>query len=189
MEPDPLQWLWDGVNDFQTKFNDLRTRAMRNFQRPYDFSQHEDNCGLKNSQARMPCSCCKGSLTFDEARLVKEKLTGGRAMPNKKDRDFKSRFPRQHAGALKIARNCLVLAVIRKQYLLPLKPVPETTKRTFSSAAAVLYRVRSIIGELNSTTPSSSSRICVRSSSNRALRHRKHSARRRRPNANASTPS
>jgi len=29
-------------------------------------------------------------LTFDEARLVKEKLTGGRAMPNQKDRDFKA---------------------------------------------------------------------------------------------------
>jgi hypothetical protein len=38
----------------------------------------------------MPCSCCKGALTVDEARFVKEKLTGGRAMPNKKDRDFKA---------------------------------------------------------------------------------------------------
>ena len=26
----------------------------------------------------MPCSCSKGALTFDEARLVKDKLTGGR---------------------------------------------------------------------------------------------------------------
>ena len=86
MEPDPLQWLWDGVNYFLTKFNDLRTRAMRNFQRPFDsadVARHDDDCGLKNDQARMPCSCCKGALTFDEARFVKEKLTGGRAVPNR----------------------------------------------------------------------------------------------------------
>ena len=89
MDQDPLQWLWDGVNDFQTKFNDLRTRAMRNFQRPFDVAQHDGDCGLKNSQTCMPCSCCKGALTFDESRLVKEKLTGGRAMPNQKDRDLR----------------------------------------------------------------------------------------------------
>ena len=90
MESDPLQWLWDGVNDFQTKFNDLRTRAMRNFHRPFDVNQHDVDCGLKNAQTRMPCSCCKGALTFDEARLVKEKLAGDRATPNTKDRDFRA---------------------------------------------------------------------------------------------------
>ena len=88
MDPDPLQWLWDGVNDFQTKFNDLRTRAMRNFQRPADVARHDDDCGLKNSQTQLPCSCCKGALTFDEAGFVKEKLTGGRAVPNTKKRNF-----------------------------------------------------------------------------------------------------
>ena len=36
----------------------------------------------------MPCSCCKGALTFDEAHLVKEKLTGARAVPNPKPRKF-----------------------------------------------------------------------------------------------------
>jgi hypothetical protein len=79
MEQDPLQWLWDGVSDFQTKFNDLRTRAMRNFERPFDTAEHEVDCGLKNSETRMPCSCCKGALTFDEVRFVKEKLIGARA--------------------------------------------------------------------------------------------------------------
>jgi hypothetical protein len=93
MEQDPLQWLWDGVSDFQTKFNDLRTRAMRNFERPFDtadVARHEVDCGLKNSETRMPCSCCKGALTFGEARFVKEKLTGARAVPNSKDRKFEA---------------------------------------------------------------------------------------------------
>jgi hypothetical protein len=63
MDQDQLEWHWDGVNDFQTKFNDLRTRASRNFRLP--------------------------ALTFDEARFVKEKLTGGRAEPNTKPRKFK----------------------------------------------------------------------------------------------------
>ena len=52
---DPLQWLWDGVKDFQTQLNDLRTRTMRNFQRPLDDDGHDDDCGLKNSQSGMPC--------------------------------------------------------------------------------------------------------------------------------------
>ncbi len=34
----------------------------------------------------MPCSCCKGALKLDEARFVKEKLTGG--VPNTKTRKF-----------------------------------------------------------------------------------------------------
>jgi hypothetical protein len=67
MEPDQLQWLWDGVDEFQKKFNDLRERAERNFQRPFDVAEHDVNCGLKNSQTRMPCSCCKRALTFQEA--------------------------------------------------------------------------------------------------------------------------
>ena len=91
MASDPLQWLWNGVTDFQTKFEDLRTRARRNFQRPFDsadVARHDDDCGLRNSQTRMACSCCKGALTFNEARFVKEKLTGGRAVPNTKRRNF-----------------------------------------------------------------------------------------------------
>ncbi len=31
MDPDPLQWLWDGVSDFQTKFNDLHTAKFETF--------------------------------------------------------------------------------------------------------------------------------------------------------------
>jgi hypothetical protein len=93
MEQDPLQWLWDGVSDFQTKFNVLRTRAKRNFEQPFDTADvalHELDCGLKNSEIRMPCSGCKGALTFDEARFVKEKLTGARAVPNTKKRNFEA---------------------------------------------------------------------------------------------------
>ena len=90
---DPLQWLWNGIAEFQTKFEDLRTRAMRNFQLPLgsaEVAMHDDDCELKNPHNSMPCSCCKGALTFDEARLVKEKLTGGGAVPDPKDRDFKA---------------------------------------------------------------------------------------------------
>ncbi len=37
-------------------------------------------------------SCCKGALTFDKARLVKDKLTCSRAVtvPNQKERDFRA---------------------------------------------------------------------------------------------------
>ena len=80
-------------------------------------------------------------------------------------------FLRQHAGASRIARNCLVLAMTRKPYLQYLMPASTTTKRTFSLAAAGLYRVRSTIGEDCSTTPSNSSRVCARSSSNRTNLH------------------
>jgi hypothetical protein len=52
MDPDPLKWLWDGVSDFQTKFNDLHTRKIRNFHRPFDTAQHDANCGLKNEHTR-----------------------------------------------------------------------------------------------------------------------------------------
>ena len=38
----------------------------------------------------MPCSCCKGALTFDEVRFVKEKLIGARAVPNTKKRNFEA---------------------------------------------------------------------------------------------------
>ncbi len=44
MDQDPLQWLWDGVKDFQTKLNDLRTRASRNFRLPVDPAAHDDDC-------------------------------------------------------------------------------------------------------------------------------------------------
>ncbi len=56
----------------------------------FDVAEHDVNCGLKKFQTRMPCQCCKGALIFQEAKLIKEKLTGGSAMPNKKDRDFKT---------------------------------------------------------------------------------------------------
>ena len=85
---DPLQWLWDGVADFQSKIEDLRTRAERNFRLtfdPADVARHDDDCGLKKS---MPCSCCKGALTFEEAKVVKGKLTGVCADPNTKPRRF-----------------------------------------------------------------------------------------------------
>jgi hypothetical protein len=38
MDPDQLQWLWDGVDEFWIYFNDLceLERAVRNFQRPFD---------------------------------------------------------------------------------------------------------------------------------------------------------
>jgi hypothetical protein len=91
MDQDPLQWLWDGINVFQTKLDDLRTRAMRNFERPFDVTRHDVDCGLNNSQTRMPCSCGKGALTFEEARHVKDKLTGGRVNPGppQRARDFR----------------------------------------------------------------------------------------------------
>ena len=38
----------------------------------------------------MPCSCCKGALTFNEAHFVKEQLTGVRAVPNPKPRKFEN---------------------------------------------------------------------------------------------------
>ncbi len=82
---DPLKWLWD---DFQTKIEDLSTRTTRNFRLSFgyaDVARHDDDGGLKNRQTRMPCSCYKGALPFDEAHLVKEKLTGERAVPNKKN--------------------------------------------------------------------------------------------------------
>ena len=92
MASDPLQWLWDGVTDFQTKFEDLRTRAMRNFKRPFDaadVARYDEACRLKNTQTLLPCSCCKGALTFGKARfVVKEQLTGGRAEPNPKKNEL-----------------------------------------------------------------------------------------------------
>jgi hypothetical protein len=105
VEQDPLQWLWDGVTDFQTKFNDLGTRAMRNFRRAYDVAQHDENCGLKSAQSRIPCSCCKGSLTFQEANHVKQTLAAQRAAPSSKDRDFRA-VPAPSCWGLE---NCKVL--------------------------------------------------------------------------------
>ena len=74
MEADPLQWLWKDVDVFCDKINDLRTTAMRNFQRPFDATQHAVDCGRNDLHGRMPCSCCKGSFTFEEARHMKEKI-------------------------------------------------------------------------------------------------------------------
>jgi len=36
-----------------------------------------------------PCSCCKGSLTFEESHHVKQQLTGLREEPNPKAREFR----------------------------------------------------------------------------------------------------
>ncbi len=58
----------------------------------------------ESSNSHAICSCCKGALTFDEARLVKEKLTGGRVMLNQKDRDFK--FKAVPASACCSFENC-----------------------------------------------------------------------------------
>ncbi len=185
MELDHLQWLWNGVDDFQIKFNDLRERAVRNFQRPFDVAQHDVNCRVNNPQTRMPISCCKG-LTFKEARFVKEKLTGARAKPNPKDREFKP-VPAATCWGIKNCKNCLVLAMTRKLFLLHLKQELVKTKTIFFLEAGELYRWRSTTGEICSMTPSSSSRVCALSSSDRAPRHRKRSARRRRLKANAST--
>jgi hypothetical protein len=58
---------------------------MLNFERPFntaDVALHEVDCRLKISETRMPCSRCKGALTFGVACFVKEKLTGARAVPN-----------------------------------------------------------------------------------------------------------
>ena len=85
MDADPLQWLWKEVDAFGEKIKDLQTRAMRNFQRPFDASQHEVDCGRKDLNSRVPCSCCKGSFTFGEVRHVKEKLSSQPIQPNMKD--------------------------------------------------------------------------------------------------------
>jgi hypothetical protein len=87
MEADPLQWLWNlnDVDALRDKINDLRTRTMRNFQRPsgFDASQHEVDCGRNDLHShRMPCSCCKGSFTFEEARHLKGKVASQPIQPN-----------------------------------------------------------------------------------------------------------
>jgi hypothetical protein len=105
---DPLQWLWDGVADFQSKVEDLRTRAERNFRLtfdPADVARHADDCGLKKS---MPCSCCKGALTFEEAKVVKGKLTGVRADPNTKPRRYDA-VPATTGWGVEICRDFLGL--------------------------------------------------------------------------------
>ena len=188
MDPDPLQWLWDGVNEFQIKFNDLRTRASRNFKRPFDVAQHDVHCGLNNSQTQIPCSCCKGALTFDEARLVKEKLTAGRAVPNQKERDFRAVPARACWGI----ENCKELfGLVNDKEALPAAfeaGTSDNKQNLLFGSSGIISRTLDHWKDLLDEA-SSSSRVCARSSSNRALRHRKRSTRRRRPNANASTPS
>ena len=75
-EEDPLQWLWDGIKYFQIKVNDLTTRAMLDFRRPFDATRHDSNCELKLNNAALAksCICCMGALTFDEAKHVQGKL-------------------------------------------------------------------------------------------------------------------
>ncbi len=65
----PLQHLeWHGC--LHEKMNDLRSRTMRNL----DASHHDADCGLNDLHSRIPCSCCRGAQTFEEARHVEQEL-------------------------------------------------------------------------------------------------------------------
>ena len=181
MNPDPLQWLWDGVTDFQTKFDDLHTRAMRNFHRAYDVAQHEENCGLKSSQSRIPCSCCKGSLTFQEANHIKERLAAQRTAPNPKDREFKP-VPAAACWGLENCREFFAL---------------NSDKESISAAFAVEISKNLLFGSSGLVTRTlehwkallkdASRLIESRSSSNRAPRRRRRSPKRRRRKVKASS--
>ncbi len=86
-ESHPLQcqWLWDGVTDFQTKFNGFSTTAIQ----VYDVVQHDIGCGLKSSQTNMSCSCYKRLFMCQEEHHVKQRLSDLRASPNTKALEFK----------------------------------------------------------------------------------------------------
>ncbi len=73
-------------------------------------------------------------------KFVEEKLTGAQYSQIQKTKRL-SLFLLQHAGALKIARNCLGLAMTRRLFLLHLKLDSEhaTTKTIFSLVAVELY--------------------------------------------------
>jgi hypothetical protein len=130
----------------------------------------------------MPCSCCKGALTFEEALFVKEKLSGARAKPNTKDLEFKP-VPATTCWGIE---NC--------KELFGLVNDKEAISAAFEAGTSenknnILFRSSGIISLTldhrrdmldDRMTPSSSSRVCALSSSDRAPRHRKHLARRRR---------
>jgi hypothetical protein len=65
MEPDQLQWVWDGVDNFRIKFSDLCERAVQNFQLPFDVAQHElcseQSSNLTNLYAML---VLQGSIDF-----------------------------------------------------------------------------------------------------------------------------
>jgi hypothetical protein len=87
----------------------------------------------------MPCSCCKEALTFQEAKLIKEKpLTGGCAMPNEKDRDFKA-VPATACWGIQDCKERFGLGTGKSGISAHLKPAPAKTKPAFFSAAAELY--------------------------------------------------
>ncbi len=130
---------------------------------------------VNNPQTRMPCSCCKGASTFEEARFVKETLTGACAKPNPKDLEFNP-VPATTCWGNENCKELFGLAMTRKLFLLHLKQKPVKTTIFFSEAEE-LYRGRSTTGVICLMMPSSSSRVCALSSSDRAPRHRK--ARRR----------
>ena len=96
----------------------------------------------------MPCSCCKGALTFQEAHDVRQKLAGLCATPNQKDSNFRAVL----AAACWGLENC-------KEFL------------SLSSDK------ESITGKCCSRKPPCLSRVCSWSSSNRVPRQRKHSGR------------
>jgi hypothetical protein len=137
----------------------------------------------------MSCSCCKGALTFDEVRLVKDKLTCGRAVPNQKEQDFRA----VSATAYWDIENCKELFGLAndKEALSAAfeAGTGENKNNLLFGSSGILLRTLDHWKEF-STTPSSLLRVCARSSSNRARRHRKRSsAKRRGLKANASTPS
>jgi hypothetical protein len=41
MEQDKLLWLWDGVNDIQTRFNAILTKVMQKYELPFDVAQYD----------------------------------------------------------------------------------------------------------------------------------------------------
>ena len=85
-----LEW----IKKFQTQFNDLSTLTMRDFRRPFDTTQHGQDCRLNLDQpgaaASSSCTCCKRALSFAEASRVKDKATSIRPGQAQKDRDFKN---------------------------------------------------------------------------------------------------
>ena len=74
---DPLTWLWGKVDEWKSTANYLFSNANqnRNFSRPLDHVRHDSACGMQTSPAPSTCSCCKGALTFEEARFVKTTLS------------------------------------------------------------------------------------------------------------------
>ncbi len=116
----------------------------------------------------MPCSCCKGAITFDEARLVKEKLTGGRAIPNQKNEIFRA-VPAKACWGIENCEELFGLVNDKEALSGVFEAGTGDTKKNlpFGSSGIV-----STVGEICPMTPSRSSRVCAQSSSNRAPRHK-----------------